>query len=204
MFAFLEGQFEWYSDGLCVVNCGGVGYEVVITGKDADALPAPGSQVRLYTQLNFNENTGFTVFGFLSPEELKLFKLLTTVNGVGPKAAQAMLDALTTDELRFAILSDDVKTIAKAPGIGSKTAGRIINDLKDKMSLEEAFEERLARVEQDTASAEGLDSAKEDAVMALVSLGYSRTESLQAVKKVKTDENSTADSILKDSLKFLL
>ena len=203
MFAFLEGTLEWYDEGICVVNCGGVGYEVMITEKDAQMLPVVGSEIRLYTHLSFNENTGFTVFGFLTQDGLKIFKLLITVSGVGPKAALAILDALTTDEVRFAILSDDAKTIAKANGIGQKTALRIIIDLKSKIDLEEAFEEKLNKASEGSEAA-ALDSVREDAVMALVALGYSRTESLQAVKKVTISEESTADTVLKDSLKFLI
>ncbi len=203
MYAFIEGKLEYADAGCAVINAGGVGYEIQISAEAAERLPAFGSELRLYTYLNVNENSGVSLFGFLSRDEQEMFKLLITVNGVGPKVALGLLGGMNTDTLRFAILSDDAKTIAKTPGIGPKTASRIILDLKDKINLLDAFEKKLENTTE-SAENEGLDSAREDAVLALVSLGYSRTESLQAVKKVETDENSTADSILKGSLKFLI
>ena len=203
MFAFIEGKLEYSDATTAVVNAGGVGYEILISTQDAEKLPAAGSQVRLYTYLNFNENTGMSLFGFVTRDELEMFKLLITVNTVGPKDALGILGCMSTDSLRFAILSEDAKTIAKAPGIGAKTAGKIILDLKDRLSLMAAFEKKLENTEEEAVDS-GLDQAKEDAVLALVALGYSKTECLQAVKKVTTDENSTAESILKASLNFLI
>ena len=203
MFAFIEGKLEYSDTTTAVVNAGGVGYEILISPSAAEKLPAAGSRVRLYTYLNFSENTGMSLFGFVSRDELEMFKLLITVNTVGPKVALGILGSMSADSLRFAILSEDAKTIAKAPGVGAKTAGKIIIDLRDKLNLMEAFEKKLENTEAEAFDS-GLDQAREDAVLALVSLGYSKTESLQAVKKVITDEKSTADSILKDSLKFLI
>ena len=201
MYAFIEGKLEYSSSNLAVINAGGVGYEIHISPLSAEKLPQAGMNLRLYTYLNVSENTGMSLFGFLTRDELEMFKMLITVNSVGPKGALAILGTMSTDTLRFAILSEDSKTIAKAPGIGPKAAGRIIYDLKEKIDLKDAFEKKL----ENTVAAQesGLDSAKEDAVLALVSLGYSRTESLQAVGKVKTDENTTADFILSESLKHL-
>ena len=114
------------------------------------------------------------LFGFLSKDDLQMFRLLLGVNGIGPKAALGVLAGLTADELRFAVLSDDAKTISKAPGIGKKTAQKLILELKDKLKLEDAFEKKLAH-EQEAAAISGtniLDGSKE-AVEALVALGYS-------------------------------
>ena len=121
------------------------------------------------------------LFGFLSKDDLQMFRLLLGVNGIGPKAALGVLAGLTADELRFAVLSDDAKTISKAPGIGKKTAQKLILELKDKLKLEDAFEKKLAH-EQEAAAISGtniLDGSKE-AVEALVALGYSRTEGCPA------------------------
>lgn len=205
MIAFLEGVLKYAAPGVAVVGCNGVGYEVQIPVTDTDKLPAIGSEVTLYTMLSVSENAGISLYGFLFKDDLEMFKLLITVNGIGPKGAQNILSSIDADSLRFAILSEDSKTIAKAQGVGKKTAERIILDLKDKINLMDAFEKKMENtVTSVTVSDVDLGAAKEDAVLALVALGYSRTESLQAVRKVEIDENSTVDTILRDSLKFLV
>mgnify|MGYP002486346712 FL=1 len=144
------------------------------------------------------------LFGFLSKDDLQMFRLLLGVNGIGPKAALGVLAGLTADELRFAVLSDDAKTISKAPGIGKKTAQKLILELKDKLKLEDAFEKKLAH-EQDAAAISGtniLDGSKE-AVEALVALGYSSTDALRAVRKVTDVPPDDVEAILKAALKNL-
>lgn len=205
MIAFLEGVLKYAAPGVAVVGCNGVGYEVQIPVTDTDKLPAIGSEVTLYTMLSVSESAGISLYGFLFKDDLEMFKLLITVNGIGPKGAQNILSSIDSDSLRFAILSEDSKTIAKAQGVGKKTAERIILDLKDKINLMDAFEKKIDNTAASvTVSDVDLGAAKEDAVLALVALGYSRTESLQAVRKVEIDENSTVDTILRDSLKFLV
>lgn len=203
LIAFLEGKLEYADLNVCVVNCNGVGYEININASDSERLPAFGSEIRIYTFLSISENTGAMLYGFLTRDELDMFKLLITVNGVGPRVAKNVLGGMNPDTLRFAILSDDTKTLAKAPGIGAKTAGRIILDLKDKVNLMDAFEKKIENTKED-AEESGLSQTREDAVLALVSLGYSRTESLQAVKKVNITEDMDAEMILKASLKFII
>lgn len=144
------------------------------------------------------------LFGFLSKDDLQMFRLLLGVNGIGPKAALGVLAGLKADELRFAVLSDDAKTISKAPGIGKKTAQKLILELKDKLKLEDAFEKKLAH-EQDAAAISGtniLDGSKE-AVEALVALGYSSTDALRAVRKVTDVPPDDVEAILKAALKNL-
>ena len=144
------------------------------------------------------------LFGFLSKDDLQMFRLLLGVHGIGPKAALGVLAGLTADELRFAVLSDDAKTISKAPGIGKKTAQKLILELKDKLKLEDAFEKKLAH-EQDAAAISGtniLDGSKE-AVEALVALGYSSTDALRAVRKVTDVPPDDVEAILKAALKNL-
>ena len=133
-----------------------------------------------------------------------MFRLLLGVNGIGPKAALGVLAGLTADELRFAVLSDDTKTISRAPGIGKKTAQKLILELKDKLKLEDAFEKKLAH-EQEAAAISGtniLDGSKE-AVEALVALGYSSTDALRAVRKVTDVAPDDVEAILKAALKNL-
>lgn len=140
------------------------------------------------------------LYGFLSKDDLEIFKLLITVSGIGPKGGLAILSTLPADDLRFAILSGDSKAISKAPGIGAKTAQRVILDLKDKLSLEDAFEKKLEN--QASGAAVSMNSAvKNDAVMALNALGYSSTESLKAVSKVDITEDMDVEDVLKLALK---
>lgn len=156
----------------------------------------------MYTYLHLREDV-MVLYGFLTKDDLELFKQLITVSGIGPKGGLAILSTLDADDLRFAVLSGDAKAISKAPGIGAKTAQRVILELKDKMSLEDAFEKKTMHVEERAQSAGGA-SVKNDAVMALTALGYSSTESLKAVSKVTITEDMDVEDVLKAALKFLL
>ena len=155
-----------------------------------------GSRCRL-SQLHTD---AMILYGFLSKDDLEIFKMLITVSGIGPKGGLAILSTLPADDLRFAILSGDSKAISKAPGIGAKTAQRVILDLKDKLSLEDAFEKKLEN--QASGAAVSMNSTvKNDAVMALNALGYSSTESLKAVSKVDITEDMDVEDVLKLALK---
>lgn len=125
-----------------VVEAAGVGYLIYIPTQYFDMLPDEGDDVKIYTYLCVREDA-MILYGFLSKDDLEIFKLLITVSGIGPKGGLAILSTLSADDLRFAILSGDSKAISKAPGIGAKTAQRVILDLKDKLSLEDAFEKKL-------------------------------------------------------------
>ncbi len=137
MIAYVDGKLVRNEEGYVILDVGHIGYRVFVTGRDAGDA-ACGEQVLLHTYLNVKEDL-FQLYGFLDADDLKVFRLLLNVSGVGPKAALGVLSALTADDLRFAILSDDSKTISKAPGIGSKTAKKMILELKDKFTLEDAF-----------------------------------------------------------------
>lgn len=141
-----------------------------------------------------------TLFGFLTKDDLKVFKLLLGVNGIGPKGAIGILSVMTTDDLRFAVLADDAKAIAKAPGVGNKTAQRLILELKDKLSLEEAFEQKLAHTAQ-SEEAHTTSGMQNEAVQALVALGYSSSEALKAVSAVELTEQMDTEALLKAALK---
>ena len=144
------------------------------------------------------------LFGFLSRDEVEIFKLLINVSGIGPKGALAILSAMTVDELRFAILSDDVKVIKSAPGIGAKTAQRLIIELKDKLNLEDTLERAVNSTEKKKAGSGNVMLARNDAVEALVALGYSNSEALRAVKLVDNADEKDSDMILKEALKKLV
>ena len=140
MIAYIKGALAYTEpeEGVAVLESGGIGYRILLSGRDLDLLPPVGEELRLYTHLQVREDA-FVLFGFFTKEDRKLFQQLLGVNGIGPKAALGVLTALSADDLRFAVLADDAKAIAKAPGIGIKTAQKLILELKDKLSLEEAF-----------------------------------------------------------------
>ena len=125
-----------------IVEAGNIGYEIFMTGN-AMAQIHIGQELKIHTYFHVREDV-MQLYGFFSKDDLQIFKLLLGVNGVGPKGAMGILSGITADELRFAVLSDDVKTLSKAPGIGKKTAQKLILELKDKMNLEDAFENKLA------------------------------------------------------------
>ena len=166
-----------------------------------DSGARQGQELKVYTYLHVREDA-LQLFGFRSRDELQVYRLLLGISGIGPKAAIGILSAMSVDTLRFAVLSDDAAAIAKAPGIGKKTAQKLILELKDKFSLEEAFEKKLAANQQSAAEQINEDAASE-AVQALVALGYSGTEALQAVKKVEGAADMDTEAVLKAALKFL-
>lgn len=202
MIAFVRGNLAMTSESMAVIDCMGIGYEVAMSASDISRLPSIGTEITVYTYLNVNENSGVGLFGFLTRDALEMFRLLITVSGIGPKGAQAILSGLDADALRFAILAEDVNTISKAPGIGKKTASKLVLELKDKISFETAIQNKLdAGVA--AVVGEALSTAKEEAILALVALGYSKTEATQAVSKVPADENMTVDEILGQSLRYM-
>lgn len=200
MIAYLKGEVAAVSENRLVLDVNNVGYQIFISGRDAADMPPVGEEVMIHTYLSVREDA-MQLFGFLSKDDLEIYKLLINVNGIGPKAGLGILSVLSADDLRFAVLSDDAKAIAKAPGVGNKTAQKLILELKDKLSLEEAFEKKL---QKEKAAAGGNEEDKSQAVQALVALGYSNSEALRAVRKVDITEDMDTEAILKQALKKLL
>jgi Holliday junction DNA helicase RuvA len=199
MFSYLKGELtEIYTDHI-VVETGGIGYMLVISGQAMTELPSVGSDIKVYTYLYLREDI-LMLYGFLDRDELDVFKLLIGVSGIGPKGAIGILSALTPDDLRFAVLSGDAKAISKAPGIGAKTAQRVVLELKDKLSLEDAFEKKQENTTRALGNASG-SLVKNDAVLALTALGYSSSESLKAISKVEITEEMDVEDVLKAALK---
>ena len=156
MIAYLKGEVAAVGENRLVLEVNKIGYQILISGRDAADMPPVGEEVTIHTYLNVREDA-MQLFGFLSEDDLEIYKLLISVNGIGPKAGLGILSTLSADDLRFAVLSDDVKAITKAPGIGAKTAQKLILELKDKLSLEEAFEklgELAERLEDSETSLE--------------------------------------------------
>lgn len=141
------------------------------------------------------------LYGFLTKDDLQVFRLLIAVSGIGPKGALAVLSVLSPDDLRFAVLAEDDKAIAKAPGIGKKSAQRLIIELKDKLSLEDAFAWKGETASEEIKAPAAVQTVKQEAVEALVALGYSATEAMKAVNGTEPTEESTVEEVLKAALK---
>ena len=201
MIGYIKGTVAELSADRLILENGGIGYEIFVPASVLDAGIRQGQELKVYTYLHVREDA-LQLFGFQSRDELQTYRLLLGVSGIGPKAAIGILSAMSVDTLRFAVLSDDAAAIAKAPGIGKKTAQKLILELKDKFSLEEAFEKKLAENQQDAAEPVSEDAASE-AVQALVALGYSGTEALQAVRKVEGAADMDTEAVLKAALKNL-
>lgn len=200
MIGFVQGEVISVSADEALIETPGIGYNVMITSQTASLMPSAGETVRLYTYLSVREDA-MKLYGFLTMDELRLFKLLICVNGIGPKGAQGILAVMEPDTIRMAILSGDAKTIGKCPGVGPKTAQRIILDLKDKISVEEVLVSTVSGASS-AGSAMPNSEDKNEAVEALVALGFSATESLRAVNKVDADGMNSSE-IISAALKYI-
>lgn len=202
MISYIKGELTEVFEDTVVVETNGIGYNIRVPGSVLDRLPSVGSAVRIYTYLYVKEDA-MNLFGFLSRDDLSVFKLLLNVSGIGPKGALAILSTIGPDDLRFAVLSEDVKTISSAPGIGAKTAKRLIIELKDKLKLAEVFETALANKEKASSENDVL-LARNEAVEALVALGYASAQAMKAVQQVENAEEKDSEQILKEALKKLI
>lgn len=201
MISYLRGTLAAFEEEKVIIDVGGVGYGVFMSGQAMGRLPALGSEVKLHTYLNVKEDA-MQLYGFLTRDDLSVFKQLIGVNGIGPKGGLGVLSALSPDDLRFAVLANDVKAICAAPGIGKKTAEKLILELRDKLKLEDALE-HMASEPEASVGMESYSQLKSDAVQALVALGYGSTEALRAVKKVEVEETMEVEDLLKSALKYM-
>ena len=222
MIAFLRGYVASVYDGAAVIDVNGIGYEVRVSGETVQRLAAAGrdTEVLVYTYTYLREDQ-IALYGFMSREDLELFKLLITVSGIGPKGGLALLSVGTADDLRFAIMTGDSKMIARAPGVGKKTAERLILELRDKVAG--MHDDSMLAIAVGAAGSSGWDSlaaaggsgaavntdAASEAVEALSALGYSRAEATKAVRAAREDAQkagtdlSDTESILKAALRYL-
>ena len=199
MISYIKGELVEVTENSIVLDHQGMGFSIMMPGSILDKLPQIGSELKVHTYLYVKEDI-LDLYGFLTRDDLKIFKLLITVNGIGPKGALAILSALSPDDLRFAVLAGDAKTISKAPGIGSKTAQKLIIELKDKLKIEDVLDGAgEGYVSQDNMA----DTASAEAVMALTSLGYSAADATRAVRMVENVQSIDSEAILKASLKKL-
>ena len=200
MLAFVVGSVADIADGCLILENNGIGYRIFVPGSVTERL-SRGDEARIYTHMAVREDA-ITLYGFLTKDDLALFRMLLGVSGIGPKGALSVLSVMTADDLRFAILSDDTLTISKVPGIGKKTAQKLILELKDKLNLSEALEKSALGGEQAVPDAAAATSAQSEAIMALTALGYSGTQALKAVRKVTADLGELpVEQILKLALK---
>ena len=199
MFSYFKGSLEEINVDFVVVENNGIGYKIFVPASVINSFPARGSEIKLFTYLHVKDD-GLSFYGFLDKDSLELFRQLLGVSGVGPKGALGILSVLSPNDLRTAVLSQDAKAISKSPGIGTKTAQKIIIDLKDKVSIDDIVPVDDMPVADGALNVSG---AKNDAIEALTALGYSVKEAKSAVMKVEDDENYTVEDYLKMALKYM-
>ena len=199
MIHFVQGKLDETGTDYIVLDNHGIGYLIYIPSSVLEELPPIGETVRVFTYMYVREDQ-MTLYGFLTRDDLHVFKLLIGVSGIGPKGALGILSTISPNQLRFAIMAGDSKAISKAPGIGAKTAQKLIIELKDKLKLEDVFEE-----ESIPSGPSVLDhNAEKEAMMALVSLGYSESEAFKALKKIDAAPDMDSEALLKLALKQML
>lgn len=200
MISYIKGILEDMSPGMVVVDNHGIGYQMMVPMR-GESFPKIGQEIKIYTHMHVREDD-VSLFGFLSKEEKEAFELLIGVNGIGPKAGLSVLSTLSVYELKMAVISEDVKTISKTPGLGPKGAKKLILELKDKLSFEELEEDGVGAEIFDT-SADSSDSVM-ITIEGLVSLGYSKSEAAIAVNKVEDAKDLTPEELLKKALKNIM
>lgn len=199
MYAYFKGKLAYVGLDSIILDVHDVGYRILLSPASIAYLPQLGEEVQLFTYTSVREDA-IWLYGFLSHEDLEIFKQCITVSGIGPKGGMAILSVMDADALRFAILAGDAKAIAKAPGIGQKTAQRLILELKDKISVEETLSERAVK---GVLHSDGAADSYGDAVDALVALGYASSDAWKAVKAVPDAQQMDTEAVLKAALKYL-
>jgi len=204
MIAYIKGELVETLPGSVILDVHGIGYRIYISGRESEQLTKMGSQVKLHTYFHVKEDA-MQLYGFQHKDDLEVFSLLLGVSGIGPKGGLGILSALGPDDLRFAVASNDVKAIQTAPGIGKKTAEKLILELKDKLKLEDALENTVNAVQNTADTSAGMvNEMTGEAVQALVALGYGNTEALKAVRQVEITEEMSVEDVLRQSLKYML
>ena len=202
MISYVKGILAEKAKDRIVVESGMMGIGIFVPMSVLEVLPPLGEEVKIYTHLQVREDD---MSGFLSRSDLEMFRQLLGVNGIGPKGALGILSALRPEDLRLAVMTGDAKAISRAPGVGAKTAQRIILDLKDKVQAEDLLTPLLdGSAAVSPAAGNGLSgNAAKEAVEALVALGYTNAEAVKAVKSANVTEEMDSEAVLKASLKYL-
>lgn len=196
MFAYIKGSLEQKSNNYVVIDVGGIGYKIFMATKAIEALGEIGEIVKVHTHYYVREDN-ISLYGFNTNEELRIFELLLQVSGIGAKSAIAMLSEISPSSFALAVISDDISQLVKIPGIGKKTAARIVLELKDKLKTEEA----IAKTEEVKLSITNEEETSE-AIAALQVLGYTKREIEKALENVDT-KNLQLEEIIKQGLKNL-
>lgn len=204
MISYIKGIVTFIGENNIILDNNGIGYDICMPSKDLSSIYL-NDEIQVFTFLQVKED-GFSLFGFLDKNEIDLFKKLIGVSGVGPKTAIGCFSLYSSSDILFSILSDDYKNLSKVPGLGIKTAKKIILELKDKISLPDAVS---AKGSEDEGLKTGEKSAsldennKNDAILALQALGYGSSEILKALSRIKVSEDMSTESIIKSLLKLL-
>ena len=197
MFSYIKGILEVKNLNYVVIDVNGIGFKIFMSESAIQRLEETGNTVKIYTHMNVKEDD-LSLYGFITNEELRMFELLIGVSGVGAKSAISMLSSITPSKFALAVISNDVKTLTKIPGIGPKSAQRIILELKDKLKTEEAIQTN--NIELKTSNEE--DNKLEEAVKALKVLGYTRQEIESVLAKIEIN-TLTVEDIIRKALSFL-
>lgn len=195
MIHYIRGELVHIGESEIVVDNNGIGYVIEVPASVLPALPTKNEEVKIYTELYVREDI-LKLFGFLTREDLEIFRMLISVSGIGPKGALAILSIMTPEQLRFAILSNDVDQIATAKGIGKKTASKLVIELQDRLK---------ANITSVTTQSVTLNTAptsvRAEAIDALVGLGYSVSEAGKALKNIS--EDNSLEDMIKLALRYL-
>ncbi len=197
MFSYIKGNLEVKNLNYVVIDVNGIGFKIFMSESAIQRLEEKGNNVKIYTHMNVKEDD-ISLYGFITSEELRMFELLIGVSGVGAKSAISMLSSITPSKFALAVISNDVKTLTKIPGIGPKSAQRIILELKDKLKTEEAIQ--TDNIELKTSIVE--NNKLEEAVQALKVLGYTRQEIESVLAKIEVN-TLTVEDIIRKALSFL-
>lgn len=200
MYAYIKGIVVEKDDENIVIEANNIGYNIRVAAGISKKLPSVGGEAKVYTYTSVREDA-FWLYGFSSKEELGLFKLLITVSGIGPKGAMGLLSVMDADTVKLAIISQDSKMIAKAPGIGAKSAGRIILELKDKIDMCDVLGNNT---EDNSASSNQADFIRQEASEALVALGYTVSDAYRVLQTMTIDENTSVENVIKQALRKMV
>lgn len=200
MIAFIKGKVVDITEEAVILENNGIGYRI-FTSSMVQTQISTGNEVKLYTYLNVREDA-MQLYGFLTKDDLKVFKLLITVSGIGPKAGLSILSVMSGNDLHYAVMSGDSKAISKAPGVGAKTAQKVILELKDKLKLEDILD--ASENVEISGISEGQADIMKEAALALAALGYSQTEAMKAVRRCEITETTTVEDLLKLALKKMV
>lgn len=201
MYAYFNGRVAQINSDSIVLETNGIGYNIIMSGRDISEL-IPGDELKVYTYTSVREDA-IWLYGFLDAQSLSFFKMLLTVSGVGPKGAMGILSGASVEDIEVAIIAQDSKMLSKLPGIGAKTAARIILDLKDKVNANDV----LAGVVGDGGNAKSATGTatgvKAEAAEVLTALGYSASEAMKAINKVDIIEDISAEDLVTMALREL-